>query len=172
MKNIQIYSSHTGLSCMRLGWDVMCAMPAPPLLWKDDTIMRDEGDEVEEEGEYNEGRNKSLKKVECGQGTRMSRTYWAEKWGRGEWCLDFLRAKLTCCLRFSLPLQKDDGNRIGISASETICMSRNNDEHYSEGSWEYIAALHICIYMVIWRFWKRRKWKWRRIAFPYGVSPF
>ena len=57
--------------------------------------------------------------------------------------MDFLRAKLTCCLRFSLPLQKDDGNRIGISASETICMSRNDDEHYSEGVYCCIAYMHI-----------------------------
>ena len=57
--------------------------------------------------------------------------------------MDFLRAKLNCCLRFSLPLQKDDGNRIGISASETICMSRNNDEHYSEGVYCCIAYMHI-----------------------------
>ena len=156
---------------MRLGWDVMCAVPAPPVMkrWHDN---EGRGGWGRGGGENNEGRNKSLKKVECGQGTRMSRTYWAEKWGRGEWCLDFLRAKLNCCLRFSLPLQKDDGNRIGISASETICMSRNNDEHYSEGSWEYIAASHLCIYMMIWRFWKRRKWKWGRITFPYSLSSF
>ena len=68
--------------------------------------------------------------------------------GKRRMVFGFFKSKAGC-LRFSLPLQKDDGNRIGISASETICMSRNNDEHYSEGSWEYIAASHLCIYMMI-----------------------